>query len=168
MMSSRKTVRRAEWISLIALVALLLLVVYYLKETYVLNLLDGQYPLFVRRFTSPEIHLLPNPETLELAHLFSTRILSVFVFQLLFFALDAWLFWIVFRSRRVLRLHISISLLLTVVMVLFFALNSLSLGMGSFYLISRLIKDFFQSPVYIFVMLIIFKAWIDRTARSMG
>lgn len=168
MTPGRKRTRRAQWIGSIAAIAFVMLVLYYIKETYVLNLLDDRFPLLIRRFTSREIHLLPNPAELELRHLFSTRIISVFVFQLIFFALHAWLFWTVFHSRRVLHLHISIGMLLTTAMILFFAANTLMSGSESLYLISRLIKDFFQSPVYLFVMLIIFKTWIDRTSRSVG
>ena len=168
MTPGRKSTRRAQWIGSITAIALLMLILYYLKETYVLNLLDDRFPLLIRRFTSREIHLLPNPAQLELQHLFSIRIISVFAFQLFFFALHAWLFWTVFHSRRVLHLHISISMVLTTVMILFFSANTLMPGSDSLYLISRLIKDFFQSPVYLFVMLIIFKTWIDRTSRSVG
>ena len=152
---------------MVVLLSLVVLVVFYIKQTYVINLFDDRYPLFIKRFFSREIYLLPKPAYLDVQSLFSTRIISVFIFQVAFYGLAAWLFWLLFSSRRVLRMHTTLFFVLSLVMVVFFAIN---IGIGKetfFYTLARIIKDFFQSPLYILVMLLIFRRWMGRVNRSM-
>jgi hypothetical protein len=168
MMPENRKYWTPDRVGMTVFLSLVFLVVFYIKQTYVLNLFDDRYPLFIERFFSQEIYLLPNPAYLDVQGLFSTRIISVFIFQVAFFGLSAWLFWLIFSSRRVLRMHTALFLLLSLAMVIFFALN---IGIGKetfFYTLARIVKDFFQSPLYILVMFLIFRLWMARVSRSMA
>ncbi len=167
MIPERKKYWTNERIGMVVVVSILLLMLFYVKQTYVINLFDNRYPWFIERFFSREIYLLPKPAYLDLQGLFSTRIISVFIFQAAFFVFGAWLFWLVYGSRRVLRMHTALFFILSLLMVAFFTVNIMIGKETFFYKLARLVKDFFQSPVYILVMLIIFRLWMARIQQSL-
>jgi hypothetical protein len=145
-MQSQKTI-------LIILFLLTIFSLSYLKNTYVINLFSSDYSLLIRRFYGPEIHHLGRP-LVENDIGSNPRGLSAILFHVLFAAANSGFIFLIFKKATYQKHHWIAFGSLSIIVILAYA-AFIGTGAMPFYDAAVIVKDFLQSSIYSFVLVII-------------
>jgi len=153
----KKTIR-------VVFTGIVLLTVYYLNATYVLNFFDPDWPVFIRKFYSREIYELSRPSPNSLFALPGIRIISVMIFSIVINAVHFVLIANLTNKKKA-RVFLLISLSVLFVSALFFLSEKYFPNNTNIYFLSRVLKDFALSPIIVGIFLVFTKMRFSGTKK---
>jgi hypothetical protein len=139
--------------------ALVLILLYYGNNTYILNFFDEGFPFLIRKYYNDMIDQMNNPQYDFDALYTNPRIISLIFFLVIINGLHTVFITAWFNSKKAGRIFLVHVFFACLLIIINYGLHSLFPDFQKFYTIARIIKDYILSPIAVVLFILLWRIY---------
>ena len=143
-------------------IGILLIILYYLNNTYIFNFFDLNFPFLIKRYYNEMVFEFDDPIVTLNRIQYNPRIISAILFVVLITIIHTIFIYLWTLKKSASNLFASHIVVVSLLVMIFYVLHFVLPITQKFYFMARVLKDYIQGPISLILFLLLWNSFYKQ------